>query len=187
MGSMVPAVGIEAVFEGEQKDGKTYTFSCPVLFWYDVPAFNAPVGMYLDDNGMLTSAESRSNLMRYATSEEAPIVAAVPADDLYAVFRDTDQTLHRTPIITLALRADGTLSAKEFLSDGDSFGSPEDSSNFVAYWRESWGDEPIAWSEEVEDTRDEDSFDLNSYIAERTPKQGTFFEASGGSPPGDKR
>ena len=163
MGSMVPAVGIEAVFEGKQKDGKTYTFSRPVLFWYATEEGNLPVGMYLDDTGQLMGAPSRSNFTGYTKTDKAPVVGAVPGGDLYAVYRQDGQ-LNRSDIPVIVVTADGELLAREFDSDGTSYMDPSDSSNFVGYWRKSWGDEPAEWQ----------------------PKQGTFFEASGGSPPMDE-
>src|SRR5438034_2883220 len=187
MGAMIKAEGIRAFFEGtDKRTGNPYEFTQSVEFWYS-DGNNLPQGMFIDDKGELMSAESMTNFKGYKKLDTAPVVAAIPAGDLYAVYRDDDGTLHRTPIPALLIGADGELTVREFESDGAGYNVPTDAQNFVGYWRKSWGDEPIAWKpeEEIEDTRDEGSFGVNEAIAVRVAKQGTFFEASGGSPPED--
>jgi hypothetical protein len=187
MTEMIKAEGIEAIFEGhDQRTDKPYTFRRPVEFWYSDNGM--PQGMYIDDNGSLMSAESRTNFKGYLKGDTAPIVGVIPGGDLYAVYRDDDGTLNRTDIPALLVGADGELTVREFDSDGAGYNVPTDASNFVGYWRKSWGDEPIAWKpeEEIEDTGDEGSFGVNEAIAVRVAKQGRFFEASGGSPPEDE-
>jgi hypothetical protein len=144
MGAMVPAIGIEAVFEGKLKDDKTYRFSRAVQFWYD--GGNGPVGMYIDDSGKLMAAESRANFLRYSDLDESPVVTALHAGDLCAVYRDDDGTLNRTDISVLIVGADGNVRAREIDSEGAGYNDPTDVSNFVGYWRKSWGDEP--WKDE---------------------------------------
>jgi hypothetical protein len=160
VGEMIKAEAVEAIFGGRHKrQDQTYTFTRPVELCYSDDDDRVPQGMYLNDSGDLLSAESHSNFKGYKKRDPAPVVIPIPACDLYAVYRESDGTLTRTSVPVILVDADGALRFRDFDADGIDC-EPTEMANFVAFWRESWGDEPVAWQ-----------------------KQDTFFQSSGGSPP----
>ena len=103
MGAMIKAEGIRAFFEGtDKRTGKPYEFTRSVEFWYS-DGNNLPQGMFIDDKGELMSAESMTNFKGYKKLDTAPVVAAIPAGDLYAVESPQTSMIDRLAAVNLFL------------------------------------------------------------------------------------
>jgi len=143
---MLKAEGVSAYFSATDKSGNIYEFSRPVEFWF-AREDHVPEGMLLDDNGGLYSAESRTNFVRYHKTDVSPVVAALPGNGTYAVYREPDGELFHAQLAAILIHEDGTLTVGELSSEGYGLMRPDENENFVGIWHESWGDEPSEWAE----------------------------------------